>query len=38
MKEYGFNVIGRLAVQETSNEKELEEAKKWDRFLQNSKI
>ncbi|AAO36274.1 flavodoxin [Clostridium tetani E88] len=33
MKEYGFNVIGKLAVQETPNEKELEEAKKLGQML-----
>lgn len=33
MKEYGFNVIGKLAVQETPDEKELEEAKKLGQML-----
>lgn len=33
MKKYGFNVIGKLAVQETPNEKELEDAKKLGQML-----
>ncbi|NME95901.1 flavodoxin [Clostridium cochlearium] len=33
MKEYGFNVIGKLAVQEAPNEKQLEEAKKLGQLL-----